>query len=321
MNLQQLEASFEQEYKPKLEALDQLRKGALKMMLIGILIGPASTLLAVYIAAMMNQDIRFGVVFGFFVCLFLYWIFKDRWGLYRTSYKEHVVGSLLETMYPSLSYRQCESVSSNHYRTSGLYTKSYDKYEGEDLISGRIGKTAIEFSELHTSYKTETRDSKGNRHTSWHTIFKGVFFVADFNKHFHGKLFVVPDGQGLFNSIGKLFTEFSGGMGARVALENPVFEQYFEVYGSDQVEARYILSPAFMEHLVSFYERCGNQIRLSFINENLFIAIASRKDHFEPRLFSSAASFEVVQSIFLDLKFLTDIVEELELNTRIWTKD
>ena len=37
----------------------------------------------------------------------------------------------------------------------------------------------------------------------------------------------------------------------KVGLEDPHFEKIFEVFGDDQVEARAILTPVFMEELVA----------------------------------------------------------------------
>jgi len=39
----------------------------------------------------------------------------------------------------------------------------------------------------------------------------------------------------------------------RVGLVDPVFEKIFEAYGTDQVEARYLLTPTFMQRLVRLF--------------------------------------------------------------------
>jgi hypothetical protein len=42
---------------------------------------------------------------------------------------------------------------------------------------------------------------------------------------------------------------------------------------------------------------------------------------FEPNIFKSLLDFKVIEEYFTDLKTALDIVEELNLNTRIWTKE
>lgn len=61
-------------------------------------------------------------------------------------------------------------------------------YNGKDFVGGKVVDTDIAFSEVHAEYKTETIDMKGRKRTNWHTIFKGVLFVAKFPKRAKGKL-------------------------------------------------------------------------------------------------------------------------------------
>ena len=90
------------------------------------------------------------------------------------------------------------------YKSSKLFDKNPDQYKGEDLVRGQIGKTKIAFSELHSQYYT--RDDKGRK--SWHTIFRGLFFMADFNKDFQGYTLVLPDySQRL---LGRFWAETTG---------------------------------------------------------------------------------------------------------------
>jgi hypothetical protein len=58
-----------------------------------------------------------------------------------------------------------------------------------------------------------------------------------------------------------------------VKLEDPVFEKAFEVYSTDQIEARFILTPDFMERLIGL-ERTfkGRQVRCAFSGGCMFLA-------------------------------------------------
>ena len=42
---------------------------------------------------------------------------------------------------------------------------------------------------------------------------------------------------------------------------------------------------------------------------------------FEPKLFGSLLDFDLLQSYFEELRLLEGVVEDLNLNTRIWTKE
>lgn len=316
-----LKTVFDSKLKEQLLELDVVRKEAVKRLVVSLFVVPLSAVLAFLYVEANYMDLEVVLWVAGFVAVMMYLYVGKKWKSYRNGYKTEVVGKLLKMFNDSFKYSPNDCISSQEYKNSGLYQRSYDRYVGEDYVKGMLGKTAIQFSELHTQYKTTSTDSKGNKRTTWHTIFKGLFFIADANKHFNGKTYIMPDSDSIFSSIGKSISSLFGGRGDRVALEDPEFERHFEVYSDDQVEARYLISPALMRRLVSFKYEAGANVALSFVGENLYIAIPTRKAYFEPKLFKPAADFDVVEEIYQDLDFITGIVEDLNLNTRIWTKE
>jgi hypothetical protein len=59
----------------------------------------------------------------------------------------------------------------------------------------------------------------------------------------------------------------------RVKLEDPRFERRFEVYSTDQVEARYLLTPTFMERVVALNQLLGaKRVELAFAANTLHVA-------------------------------------------------
>ena len=92
------------------------------------------------------------------------------------------------------------------------------------------------------------------------------------------------------------------------------------VYGQDQVEARYILSTSLMERITAFQKNARKEIRLSFSGSKLYVAIAFDHELFEPALMDSLLDFSGIKEYYDDMKLMTDIVQELDLNTRIWSK-
>lgn len=250
---------------------------------------------------------------------------------YRNDFKQQVIQRLVKLYDENLSYNPTGGISQQEFRNSLIYQHSIDRYSNEDLIYGLLGKTAVRFSEVHAEYKTTTTDSKGNRHTHWHTIFKGVFFVADFNKHFQGRTIVQPDHlESAWGGVGSWLqsltakAQVGSHKGQLVKLEDPTFERLFAVYSTDQVEARYILSTSLMQRLVEFHDRVGRPLALSFIDSKLHIAIPNNKNLFEPPSIwfgSALMTQQEVQTYFDDIKLAAAIVEDLNLNLRIWTKE
>ena len=113
---------------------------------------------------------------------------------YTTAFKQTVIGKLVSDRYPGARYGPEQGISQAEYQASRLFAHTVDKFEHEDLIEGRFGETRFRVSEVHSQYKTETTDSEGRTRTHWHTIFKGMFFIADFNKSFQGVTLVLPEG-------------------------------------------------------------------------------------------------------------------------------
>ena len=155
----------------------------------------------------------------------------------------------------------------NAFRSLGL-VPSWDRSKYEDRLAGKRNDTPFEFFEAHLEEKRTTTDGKGRTRTTWVTVFRGQCLVVNFHKQFNGVTKVFRD-KGMFNFLGKL----GQGKAQKVKLEDPVFEKAFEVYSTDQIEARFLLTPDFMERLVGL-ERAfkGKQVRCAFAGGDMFLA-------------------------------------------------
>lgn len=237
-----------------------------------------------------------------------------------TRYKNDIISSIVQFIDESLLYEAENHVPQREFIASGLFYPKPDRYSGDDCVSGKIDKTKITFSEIHAKYKTVVSDDDG-KSERWIPLFDGLFFKADFNKHFKGEYYVLPDrAEKMFGRAGKLFHSSKNRFGELIRLEDPEFEKEFVVYGTDQVEARYILSTSLMRRLLDFKQRTGKKMQVSFVKSSLYIAIPYRKPLFEPRYYSSILSEDKTIEYFLDLEMAIAIVTELNLNTRIWSK-
>ncbi|BAY16004.1 putative Galanin [Anabaenopsis circularis NIES-21] len=147
------------------------------------------------------------------------------------------------------------------------------------------------------------------------TVFKGLFFQADFNKKISGKTIVLPN---LLNTNIHALNQNKENL---VKLEDPEFSQYFTVYGDDQIEARYVLSTNLMAKLVQFRKKARKNIYVSFVKNMIYIAVEYADDIFEPKLFKKMLSFAPMREYFENIHLMLDIVEDLNLNRHIWGKD
>jgi len=240
-------------------------------------------------------------------------------GAYRVRFKHDVIGATLSAANQSFTFTPNDGISETEFVNSQLFTTTPDRYSTEDLITGKIDKTSIYFAEVHAEYKTETQ-TKNGRKVTWHEIIKGIIFIADFNKHFNGVTVIRPKDIG--SSLSAWFSKniYSFGDKNVVELENDAFNENFIVYSTDQIEARYILTPSLMERIGYLNERTAYTVSLSFINSAMYIAFPLDQNYFEPPIFKTLLAPDLLSKDLAALKFMYDIVHELDLNTRIWTK-
>ena len=244
-----------------------------------------------------------------------YFYYKQQTALFKKKYKDEVVPKMLTSLDAGLHYEANRNIDRQDYERSKLFLDSVNVFYGDDYVSGTIGKTAIRFSELHS--QEIKRTNKGEHRKD---IFRGIFFIADFNKKFSGETFVLPDVTG--NLFGSFFQKMNASRPQLIKMEDPEFEKAFVVYSTDQVEAHYILSTALMSRIVAFKKKFKMRLSLSFVNSQVYMALPINKQLFEAP--SILKSFIDKKKIFEYLGYLSmciEIVEGLDLNTRVWTKE
>lgn len=263
-----------------------------------------------------------GVIAGLIPIIYggvLFYKISDALNSYKNTYKNDVIGAALKFLDESLSIQPYHGIEATEFMYTQLFNTEPDRYKTEDLVMGCAGKTRFYFAEVHAEYKTVTQTKNGTR-TEWHDIFKGILFTADFNKKFNGVTIVKPKDFGA--AFGAWFSKnlFSFGSKDVIQLENVDFEKTFVTHGSDQVESRYILTPAMMERVLNLNHQTKYNISLSFIESRMYIAFPLNRNYFEAPVFKSLLNPETVNEDIATIKFMYDIVKELDLNTRIWGK-
>lgn len=225
-------------------------------------------------------------------------------------YKKDIIAIVIKQLCEETSYFPDKGIPEEIFMSCGLFSTTPDRYRCEDLITGKIAKTKFACSEIIAEEKQVTTDNKGRRQEHWVDIFRGFLFIADFHKNFNGKTVVYR------NSWLKLKLGHQ-----RVKLENPDFEKNFDTYSTDQIEARYLLTPGLMEKILELDRKFSGKITISFYNSQVIVAIPDSKDHFETSIWQSQLHNENIEQEFYTLSTLFGIVNDLNLNLRIWTKE
>lgn len=76
-----------------------------------------------------------------------------------------------------------------------------------------------------------------------------------------------------------------------------------------------------MERLVEISNKLGDSLSLSFIDSHVYILVPFKNGLFEPNVHTSCVSIDDVYILWSQLNIINLIVDEMDLNTRIWTKE
>lgn len=232
---------------------------------------------------------------------------------YLRKYKTYIVKPLVEFIDPTWKYIANKGVNPQEIKQSKLFLQQFDLYQSDDLVSGEVGQTDFRCADVHLQKLSTLQGA--------HSIFQGLFFHADFHKHFRGSVFVTPDfTKGKWGNAGIFIQKHLIGQGELVKMENQEFERLYMVHATNPTEARYILTPAIMEAMVKIRKLYDSPVSFSFINTRMYCAVNFDEQLFEPSIYRSAVKYRDIQFMYALLKLNKLIIEQMHLNTRIWTK-
>jgi hypothetical protein len=149
---------------------------------------------------------------------------------------------------------------------------SYDRASFEDRWSGPLGTRGFS---LHEAHLEERRGSGKNRR--WVTVFRGAILTIAFERRFHGttKLERAGKHRSFFGGT-KDSVEFDGHRLDYVDMVHPEFADLFSVWSDDQVEARYLVHPVYVERVLAVEQAFhGKDVRTLFSGGELVIVISS----------------------------------------------
>ncbi|WP_108792428.1 DUF3137 domain-containing protein [Erythrobacter sp. Alg231-14] len=150
----------------------------------------------------------------------------------------------------------------------------YDRDTFEDRWYGSLEGHDFNLYEAHLE---ERRGSGKNRR--WVTVFRGALVHMEFGRDFHSTTLLQRKGKhrkwlGLGGR--KDHATFDGHRLDYVDQVHPDFEDVFEVWSDDQVEARVLIHPSYVEHLLAL-ERAfnGDAVRALFSRGEVILVVES----------------------------------------------
>ena len=222
---------------------------------------------------------------------------------YKDKYIENILQRLLEGY--NYTFDRYGQVSEGIFRQSH-FVYNYDRYKGMDKLSINIpnddnskSNSNLTLCDLNVIKREE--DDDGN--TKDVSVYEGVFGYVDFPCEFKCLL-----------SINTKYKKF-GVTTEKVKLEDINFHKKFGVYCSDQVEARYILTPDMMDKLMMLQEKFNviklvlvdNRMYIGFPNVNL-LELGSYKDDI----------ITIFDDLYDDVYNILSLVNEIKNNNKVF---
>jgi len=251
-----------------------------------------------------------------------YWLSQSLIYPFKYDFKRTVIQPLMRAVLEDVDYAPLGSVSALDLEASLLFDRPLSAVSGEDLVVGRLHGVEVKFSEV-AAYAPAKSADPGSAGRQSELVFRGLFFVADFNKPARGQVIVRPDSwDAARQALGNLAPQPRDAGGLRpVRMEDPRFERYFSVFASDPEVAHYVLTPVLMEELAAFREKVGVPVAFSVVYGKLYMAVSTRRNMLEPPLFGSLASPRVFRGYLDHVNLFLSLVERLGLDRRLWGEE
>lgn len=267
----------------------------------------AFVLLIIY--AIWMPQIDLGALFLFLFLLVAAYAFTKRLlsKSYVKNFKQNIITPLIHFIDKNLVYREEKFVNKESFIASKIETDKIVDYRGNDFVYGNIDGVNIKFSEL--SINTQEKNDDDSKLSFW-----GLFIVAEFPKHFKAHTII-------HSSKGRVLQALKPDSNYKtIKMDSPAFNEKFVVYSTDEIEARYILSPALMEKIELYNDKMRYATSLSFVDGNIYISNQCG-DILEPSLQKSLLDFQIARSYALSLHFAISVVETLRLDLKLWSKN
>ena len=197
---------------------------------------------------------------------------------------------------------------------SGKSRRVYDVFKGVVIVLPS-NKTVKAQTVVTTKGDRNVNNSLTGLHVTLLTLLfltvLGIVFRNVFNSAIYGLFFIWAL---IYYFIRSRKNKFQG-----VKLEDVEFDRKFQVISEDQLEARYLVTPAFMDRLKGLQTAFGTQkVKCSFFDDQIMFAISTNEDLFEVgSLFVPLGKSKQINKFFNELNSILNLVDHFKLDQSI----
>ncbi len=293
---------------PELLRLEHLRKKIELIILISFVFILLSLVAIIYFHSVL------ATLLLLFVCVVLAGFAYKEWQLYRADFKPKIVNLVLDYIDNDvnfaipMTYYADASISPEIFDNSKIFQHFDEDFIGEDYISGDSGELYFEMSELTVHEISPVRNRLDK-------VFNGVFMHALYTRQIQepgGEILILPKSYKQFATRTiKLFARYGA---KQINLRFPPFNERFIVFANKNANIRNILNEDMQRAIFNYSELESKELYMSFIGNDIYIAVSQEKDILEPSLWRSNANFKLIKTFYVDIIALLSILRDIDAN-------
>jgi len=289
------QAFYEQNIWPRLHVDDEIRVKAIRTFILSVFGLAMTSIVVAWLWYLFSIPIdRWTTTPTVIIFLGIYYGLHSKYlGKTRANLKD----TLVKPTFAFFGWEYSRTVSSppdtKYLAEFGLLEK-HASAKFEDGVRGKIRKLHFEMTEVRC---LNPQNRYHNR-----TPFHGLLLVIQHPLKFDDQTVVLRKRRRPVKAA-KL---------KRVGLVDPVFREVFQAYSTDQVEARYLLTPDVMHRLFELELAVhGKNIQFGFVKNHLWVTIETNDRYEGGSLFSSLTQSERVHELLNEIYALRDLVDGL----------
>lgn len=267
--------------------------------------------------------------------------------------KENCMPSVLK-IFGDIQWKLGANMITNAQLDDSELFMTFNRRASDDVFWGKYKEVGFSACETNLYY-----ESGSGRNRTYYPVFNGVIINFASNKKIKNKTIIATKGdytlrrskifiivtilillsQFIINTTDWFFYAVAGTISLvscffiwkfsyanrevlnEIKLEDPEFSKKYKAYSSDEVEGRYLITPAFMERFVNIKTAFGaKKVKCSFYGKSLMFAITSNKNLFEiGNIFHRLDNPKQLTEFFNELASILVLVDyfKLDENTKI----
>ncbi len=286
---------------PILSEYEEERKKRLAGAITGaVFFGIAAICVFLFVDGRGSGDLFWGCIAA--ACGIWYWIKKS----FEKKIKKRIMPILMHAI-PGFFWQETPPVKPEEIEACMIlpFAKKCSK-KFDDCFLGKYRDVKVAISEC------EYELGSGNNSK---TILEGVIIKFSMNKNFEGTTIIRPKKPGYKDK----YDDLKRANMTEVKLEDPEFSKKFVVYSTDQIEARYLITTAFMERFKQIETAFSSKFAYaSFYKDSVFIAPHTGTDLFNLcSLVKPIGNREQFETLFNEFVSILALVDHFKLDKKL----